>query len=179
MFSNCAKLTTAPSILPATNLNNADNCYDGMFSGCICLTNAPKLPATTLSTWCYCSMFRSCESLKIPPALPATTLTYNCYASMFTRCSSLIAVPALPATTLAEGCYLQMFYKCQESLWVSDSPEGSATIAWRIPTSGTFSNTYTYSGMFTDGISGTRSTPSPTFTAGSYKIYYTNNTPIK
>ena len=34
-----------------------------MFSGCIALTQAPKLPATTLVNYCYAYMFNGCTNL--------------------------------------------------------------------------------------------------------------------
>jgi hypothetical protein len=41
----------------------ADYCYQLMFHGCSSLTQAPELPATTLSIGCYNYMFMSCTSL--------------------------------------------------------------------------------------------------------------------
>ena len=49
-------------------------------------------------------MFSSCTSLTQAPALPATTLTSGCYSSMFKGCTSLTSAPTLPATTLADYC---------------------------------------------------------------------------
>ncbi|MDD6530584.1 MAG: leucine-rich repeat protein [Prevotella copri] len=109
MFSGCISLTQAPA-LPATTL--ADYCYQSMFYGCTSLTQAPALPATTLKSYCYHSMFQGCTSLTQAPALPATTLTYGCYSVMFYGCTSLTQAPALPATTLEEYCYQSMFYGC-------------------------------------------------------------------
>ena len=43
----------------------ADYCYFNMFHGCTNLTQAPALPATTLSTHCYDGMFYGCTSLKL------------------------------------------------------------------------------------------------------------------
>ena len=60
-----------------------------MFTGCISLTKAPALPATTLSDYCYPTMFSGCISLIQIPALPATTLASNCYTYMFERCTAL------------------------------------------------------------------------------------------
>ena len=60
-----------------------------MFSGCISLTQAPVLPATTLAVKCYNSMFLNCSSLTQAPELPATSLTSNCYERMFYNCSNL------------------------------------------------------------------------------------------
>lgn len=38
-------------------------CYYGMFTDCIWLKTAPRLPATTLTTYCYAFMFDGCTSL--------------------------------------------------------------------------------------------------------------------
>ena len=110
MFTNCAKLTTAPKELPSDTLKT--NCYAQMFWNCKSLTKVPKLSATKLATYCYSSMFANCKSLTTATELPATTLATNCYNSMFKGCSSLTTAPALPATTLADSCYNSMFYNC-------------------------------------------------------------------
>ncbi len=49
-----------PLILPNYT---AVRCYKGMFRKCTSLTNAPDLPATTMSAGCYNSMLRDCSSL--------------------------------------------------------------------------------------------------------------------
>ena len=102
LFEGCMSLTTAPA-LPATTL--AERCYESMFYGCKSLTTAPELPATTLVSYCYRNMFNNCKSLTSAPALPATTLANNCYHNMFSGCSSLTTAPSLPATTLSSNCY--------------------------------------------------------------------------
>ena len=61
MFYRQTKMTTAPSVLPATTL--VQNCYGSMFSRCTSLTTAPVLPATTLVHTCYQYMFYGCTSL--------------------------------------------------------------------------------------------------------------------
>ena len=109
MFYDCSGLTQAPA-LPATTLT--ESCYQYMFYGCTSLTQAPTLPATTLANGCCDSMFGGCTSLTQAPALPATTLASNCYLQMFYGCTSLTQAPALPATTLAVSCYQYMFYGC-------------------------------------------------------------------
>ena len=109
MFQGCTSLTEAPA-LPATTLTS--NCYEWMFKGCTSLTQAPALPATTLAKICYYEMFKGCTSLTEAPTLPATTLADNCYSGMFKGCTSLTQAPALPATTLADSCYNQMFLHC-------------------------------------------------------------------
>jgi hypothetical protein len=62
-----------------TEINTTGHCYEGMFSGCTSLTQAPALPATTLADYCYWNMFNGCTSLTKAPALPAMTLADNCY----------------------------------------------------------------------------------------------------
>ena len=109
MFQNCTSLTNAPE-LPATTLTYG--CYTDMFDGCTGLTQAPELPATTLSSYCYYSMFSGCTGLTQAPALPATTLGEGCYRYMFQYCTSLTQAPALPATTLKSYCYQAMFQNC-------------------------------------------------------------------
>ena len=109
MFSGCTGLTQAPA-LPATTLT--DNCYYYMFQGCTGLTQTPDLPAMTLASRCYRYMFNGCTGLTQAPALPATTLADRCYQSMFFECSSLTQAPTLPATTLTTYCYANMFNGC-------------------------------------------------------------------
>lgn len=108
-FRSMNNLKSAPK-LPSMEL--ADNCYNGMFSGCTSLTTAPELPATTLASDCYQSMFYGCTSLTTAPALLATTLANSCYDQMFENCASLTTAPTLLATTLAYSCYRRMFYGC-------------------------------------------------------------------
>ena len=132
LFSGCIQLTSAPE-LPATTL--AEGCYDGMFSRCISLTEAPELPAETLAEYCYSSMFSGCVGLAQAPELPAETLAAGCYSGMFSRCEGLTKAPELPATTLAEGCYSGMFSDCSA---LTEAPALPAeTLA-----------EYCYSGMF-------------------------------
>lgn len=174
MFYSCTSLTTAPE-LPATTM--ANYCYYSMFQGCTSLTTAPELPATTLANSCYSYMFYGCTSLTTAPSLPATTLANYCYDSMFWGCTSLTTPPQLPATTLASyDCYSNMFRNCT-SLYVSDTSTSNATHLWRIPTSGTFSNTSSQSYMFLD-CKGTRSSNHMAGASGRSYTYYTQNEPV-
>ena len=132
MFLGCISLTQAPA-LPATTL--ANYCYSSMFQGCTSLTQAPALPATTMANDCYSFMFQDCTSLTQAPALPATTLADSCYKYMFNNCISLTQAPALPATTLANHCYSSMFKVCR-SLKLSTTKTGEYTQGYRIPFSG-------------------------------------------
>ena len=73
------------------------------------LLNEDEETARTMSlagkTSCYRNLFYGCTSLTQAPELPAKTLTEYCYSYMFYGCKSLTQAPALPATTLASGCY--------------------------------------------------------------------------
>ena len=119
LFENCTSLTQAPEV-PATTLS--EWCYYGMFSGCTSLTQAPELPATTLADWCYRAMFEGCTGLIQVPELPATTLARSCYEGMFSGCTSLAQAPALPATTLVSSCYEGMFSGCTSLAQASALP---------------------------------------------------------
>ena len=133
MFRGCASLTQAPD-LPATTLTNY--CYEYMFYGCTNLAKAPTLPATTLAYNCYAAMFQGCTALTKAPDLSATTLAEKCYMRMFDGCTGLIQAPDLPATMLATYCYGYMFNGCT-SLKLSSTQTGEYTVIYRIPSSGT------------------------------------------
>ena len=45
------------------SLAGKNYCYNGMFQGCTSLTQAPELPATTLTERCYYNMFNGCSKL--------------------------------------------------------------------------------------------------------------------
>ena len=109
LFYGC-KLTEAPS-LPATTLT--ESCYSYMFRNCANLKVAPDLPATKLPESCYASMFTGCSGLQTAPeVIPASTLEKSCCEFMFQNCTSLKVAPNLPATTLAIMCYRNMFDGC-------------------------------------------------------------------
>ena len=74
-----------------------------MFSG-TGITEAPALPATTLTNACYSDMFMNCTSLAAAPELPAPTLVEGCYSSMFSGCSSLGYVKCLATDISADYC---------------------------------------------------------------------------
>ena len=152
MFSSCTSLTQAPK-LPATTL--ADYCYDEMFSGCTSLTQAPELPATTLAYGCYADMFSVCTSLTHAPELPATTLAERCYNGMFSSCTSLTQAPKLPATTLADYCYDEMFSGCTSLTQAPELP--ATTLAYDC-----------YDGMFSGCTSLTQAPELPATTLADY-----------
>ena len=156
MFSGCISLTQAPA-LPATTL--ATSCYFYMFSECTSLTQAPALPATTLADYCYYYMFFYCTALTQAPELPATTLAESCYSFMFDGCTALTQAPALPATTLATSCYFYMFSECT-----------SLTKAPTLPATTLASECY--SNMFSGCISLTQAPALPATTLADYCYYY-------
>ena len=145
MFDGCTSLTQAPE-LPAITLT--ESCYDMMFSNCTSLTQAPELSAITLTKSCYEFMFYGCTSLTKAPELPATELTEECYDSMFYGCTSLKEAPKLPAITLTHGCYANMFYGCTS---LKEAPELSAIEL----------ASYCYSSMFEDCTSLTKAPELP------------------
>ena len=89
----------------------------------------------TMGNGCYSRMFYDCTSLTQAPKLPATTLADNCYFSMFYSCTSLAQAPELPVTTLKSACYKAMFRGCT-SLKLSTTKTGEYTQEYRIPISG-------------------------------------------
>ena len=89
MFSGSSAITDVSKFDIINNITISDSCYSNMFSSCISLINAPKLPATTLVDRCYSNMFFNCKSLINAPKLPATTLAKNSYFNMFYNCSKI------------------------------------------------------------------------------------------
>ena len=162
MFSGCMSLATAPK-LPATTL--ATYCYEWMFQGCTSLTIAPELPATTLAANCYSSLFQNCTNLTTAPKLPATTLASYCYSDMFRSCTSLTMAPELPATTLAANCYAYMFYGCT-----------NLTTAPKLPA--TELTNYCYQYMFYDctNLTTAPELPAITLTSSCYDYMFYNCT---
>ena len=125
---------------PPTSITGT-NCFMNLFLDCTNLTQAPDLPATTLSYGCYDGMFIRCANLTtVPPMLPATTLTPYCYSGMFSECIRLTKAPELAATILADNCCESMFYGCT-SLKISETQSTEYPTSWRIPSFGTISST--------------------------------------
>lgn len=171
MFLNCKSLVTPPD-LSATTIDQS--CYERMFDGCSSLLTAPALPATSLKYSCYNQMFVGCSSLTIPPSLPATSLTQNeCYSYMFFNCTSLTTLPKLPAQAMVYNGYNAMFRNCS-NIKVSTTKTGIYQYEWRIPTTGTGSNTSTAWG--TDMLLGTGGTFVGTPSANT--TYYVENPPV-
>lgn len=122
LFNGCASLTQAPK-LPSTSLGNS--CYDHMFYKCSSLIESPELPATQIPFSCYYCMFHECTSLINAPDLPANELVdgYE-YSNMFANCTSLIQPPELPATKVSDNSYYSMFNDCNS---LTSAPELPAT----------------------------------------------------
>jgi hypothetical protein len=81
-----------------------------MFNGCISLTTAPALPATSLSIGCYQSMFYNCTSLTTTPTLMAKTLVVDCYKEMFRGCTVLNDVRVGADYNSASNCLSYWLY---------------------------------------------------------------------
>ena len=116
-FSITGKVAASGDVTSLTNgvggdVRLSDFCYDSMFRLCSGLTEAPKLPSTTLAEACYQNMFSYCSGLTEAPELPATHLENNCYREMFVYCEGLTKVPELPATFVGWQCYYMMFFDC-------------------------------------------------------------------
>ncbi|MBQ7623377.1 MAG: hypothetical protein IJS66_06540 [Bacteroidales bacterium] len=107
--------------LPAEKVSRGS--YSGMFGGCVNLTRAPELPATTFTgtpyssaenSGAYQAMFAGCQSLvKAPSILPASTVPDFSYYLMFSRCFSLKSAPVLPAKNPGAYAYGFMFENCR------------------------------------------------------------------
>lgn len=83
---NTALTDISKLVMPATYLT--ESCYFCMFQECGIVT-APRLllPATTLSSSAYSYMFAESYSLTNAPDLPASSLTYQSYIGMFRNTS--------------------------------------------------------------------------------------------
>ena len=102
---NIASLNKGTDDAYKTNYLTADDHgYLFLFRDCTGLTQAPELPATTLTNGCYDSMFRNCTSLTQAPELPATTLASNCYDGMFRGCTLLSYIKCLATDISASNC---------------------------------------------------------------------------
>lgn len=122
-----------------------NNCFYGLFYNCLDLTEAPDLPATTVTRGCYNQMFAGCMSLRTAPTiLPATTLDSYSYYSMFNGCSSLTQSPEISATTLGNRCMGGMFNGCTSLKSIKIAYTGNfdskTFVNWvlHVPNTGTF-----------------------------------------
>lgn len=125
---------------------NEQGGFPCLFYECTALSEAPDLPATTLSGGCYTAMFYGCTSLTSAPDLPATTLEGQCYGGMFSDCTSLVEGPDIAATALEwRSCY-EMFRGCSNLEYVgvnfSEWSSNSDTYYWLegVSETGTFMN---------------------------------------
>lgn len=141
LFKDCTKLVDASGLEMPSKLESS--CFRQMFYGCLQLTHAPTLPATTMSSYgyyemfrncssltsvpdfnifstniyCFVRMFRNCSSLVTPPNIFDSSLvkvSTNCCQGMFMDCTELTSSPTLPAKTLANNCYNEMFEGCSK-----------------------------------------------------------------
>ena len=100
-FVMTGKISASDSIMYLLDKNGSDSAIMGdyafmqLFGDCTSLTQAPALPATTLTSYCYTGMFDGCASLTSAPELPATTMASYCYTGMFDGCASLTSAPEL------------------------------------------------------------------------------------
>ena len=120
MFEGCTYISYIPT-LPATTL--ASTCYEGMFRGCVRLSDlsAKELPAVVLTNSCYREMFKGCTSMTATPDILADTLAEHCCHGMYEGCTSLNDVVMPGATVLTENCFNSMFKGCT-SLEIGEVP---------------------------------------------------------
>jgi hypothetical protein len=120
--TNTTLISAENLVLPATTLQN--DCYNGMFRGCVNLTTPPKeLPAFNLVQGVYSSMFDECYNLETAPIISATTQqsgTIQHCRRMFriqnTNVSpKLTTAPILRIKKLGTNTYEEMF-KGQKNL---------------------------------------------------------------
>ena len=133
-FRGCTNLRTAPSILPAGDLDvtTTYGVYQSMFMDCRSLTTPPIISATKLGKNCFNNMFSSCRALTTTPKLPVTELKVSCYSWMFSGCISLTTATLLPATSLADGCYSYMFSGCS-NLKITNTQQAGDTKIFTCP----------------------------------------------
>ena len=111
-IGNIENLLDCATVKAGNHPTMASYCYYRMLSGCIALTQAPALPATTLANDCYHSMFRDSTSLKLSSTqtgeytvayrIPITgtgTAATNALNNMFTRTGgTFTGTPAINTT---------------------------------------------------------------------------------
>ena len=120
--TNTTLISAENLVLPATTLKN--ECYNGMFRGCVNLKYSPKeLPALTLETGVYSSMFDECHNLETTPDIMATGSTdstsQQCRRMFRIQNTSvnpkLTTAPVLRVSYLRDQFYEEMF-KGQKNL---------------------------------------------------------------
>ena len=138
MYRDCTSLVEVKPLIADVL---AAHCYEEMFRGCTSLVNPPALIAPTMAVSCYADMFNGCTNLATVPELNSMALNSSCYYQMFANCKSLRKPPKLNATTLSDSCYYGMFYNCT-NMEISDEPTEDFNEPYRIPTTGTGSDSY-------------------------------------
>ena len=168
LFVSNTKITKAPR-LSAHNIRNGG--YFRLFEG-TSITEAPELPATSLSSGVeYQAMFAYTPLTK-PPRLPATVLGEGTYADMFKNCTSLASLSEIHATNIPTNCCLKMYQGCT-GIKISTTQSSLYKTAYRLPASGTgTAGTGALSDMF--GSTGGSFTGTPTINT----TYYTSNTVV-
>lgn len=110
MFYNCRSLLSTTNFDNFTTINGNNVMYD-MFHNCVSLVNAPKiLKPKNLTQYCYGNMFAGCVALTTAPILPASTLANYCYQGMFRECSNLNYVACLATDISASNCTTNWLY---------------------------------------------------------------------
>lgn len=115
MFYGCTSLIQAPEL--DFNIINGINTYMYMFKNCTNLILGPSEIKCSCDYGCM-GMFTNCINLKRASKLPNINLSQECYKEMFQNCTSLEEVPELPATILAKDCYANMFYGCSKLKYI-------------------------------------------------------------
>lgn len=92
-----------------------------------------KNSTTSLTDFCFIYLFKDDYYLTEAPKLPATTLALRCYYWLFENCSGLVSLPKLPALTLTTYCYGHLFYGCSK-IKISTTQTWEYQTPYRIPT---------------------------------------------
>lgn len=129
MFKYSGAVSAKNMILPALTLKTA--CYRALFSYATHLTEAPKLPATTLAQYCYWYMFQG-TAISESPELNAQTLVTQCYGGMFSACGSIHKITCMAVNGFNAN---QALYG-----WVSNVPSTGQFIKSSSATSWTTGN---------------------------------------
>ena len=96
MFKDCKSLVSVPQNIFEKETSICQKQYQGMFSGCSALTQAPDIYATNAPWLCCASMFYNCESLENPPQIACNGYSdSSAFLSMFQGCTSLKQAPTM------------------------------------------------------------------------------------
>ena len=96
MFKDCKSLVSVPQSIFEKETYICQKQYQGMFSGCSALTQAPDIYATNAPWLCCSGMFYNCESLENPPQIACNGYgDSSAFSSMFQGCTSLKQAPTM------------------------------------------------------------------------------------